>query len=137
MGSTGTQKERCGKNSFILQHLEKLGAVCEEIENGVQTLDKGEQLKLPPVLFATLGKDPKKKTLLVYGHLDVQPAHLSDGWHTEPFQLVEKDGKLYGRGSTDDKGPIVAWLNAIETMQAKKVEIPVNIKVLAAQHAIM
>ncbi|KAH7676157.1 CNDP dipeptidase [Aphelenchoides avenae] len=111
------------------QLLEKLGAVCEEIENGTQTLENGKTLKLPPVLFATLGNDPKKKTLLVYGHLDVQPAHKSDGWHTEPFELVEKDEKLYGRGSTDDKGPIVAWLNAIETMQSLKVEIPVNIKV--------
>ena len=48
-------------------------------------------------------QDPAKKTLLVYGHLDVQPAALEDGWDTEPFVLTEVDGKLYGRGSTDDK----------------------------------
>lgn len=49
-------------------------------------------------------KDPAKKTVLVYGHLDVQPALKEDGWHTDPFELTEIDGKLYARGSSDDKG---------------------------------
>ena len=39
----------------------------------------------------------------MYGHLDVQPAAKEDGWDTDPWLLTEKDGKLYGRGSTDDK----------------------------------
>jgi acetylornithine deacetylase/succinyl-diaminopimelate desuccinylase-like protein len=52
------------------------------------------------VIFGQLGKDPKKKTLVVYGHLDVQPAAKEDGWDTEPFELtVSRNGKkLYGRG---------------------------------------
>uniref|UniRef100_A0A183BVH7 M20_dimer domain-containing protein n=1 Tax=Globodera pallida TaxID=36090 RepID=A0A183BVH7_GLOPA len=54
-----------------------------------------------------MGNDKKKRTLLVYGHLDVQPAMLEDGWNTEPFELIEKEGKLFGRGSTDDKGPVL------------------------------
>lgn len=89
----------------------------------------GHKIPLPPVLFGTLGTDKNKKTLLVYGHLDVQPAKISDGWDTEPFKLIEKDGKLYGRGSTDDKGPVIAWMNAIEVLNDLKVDIPVNIKV--------
>lgn len=40
-----------------------------------------------------------------------------------------QNGKLYGRGATDDKGPIMAWLNAIEMFHSTKVDIPVNIKV--------
>ncbi|KAI6176900.1 Cytosolic non-specific dipeptidase [Aphelenchoides bicaudatus] len=108
--------------------LEALGVKCEQIKNGEQTLHDGRKIPLPPVLFGILGEDKNKKTLLVYGHLDVQPAKLSDGWHTDPFQLVEKDGKLYGRGSTDDKGPVIAWINAIEVLQALNVEIPINIK---------
>ena len=80
-------------------------------------------------MFANLGADPKKKTVLVYGHLDVQPAALNDGWDSEPFILTERDGKLYGRGSTDDKGPVLDWLNAIEAYNELKQEIPVNIKV--------
>lgn len=109
--------------------MEALGISCEQIENGQQILPDGQQLRLPPVLFGKLGEDPNKKTLLIYGHLDVQPAKLSDGWNTEPFQLIEKDGKLFGRGSSDDKGPVVGWLNAIETMQALNISIPVNLKV--------
>ncbi|CDW57643.1 cytosolic non specific dipeptidase, partial [Trichuris trichiura] len=82
----------------------------------------------PPILFADLGTDAKKKTVLVYGHLDVQPALKSDGWSTEPFELVEKDGKLYGRGATDDKGPVVAWINVLEAFQKTGIELPVNLK---------
>ena len=54
----------------------------------------------------------------------------SDGWDSEPFVLTERDGKLYGRGSTDDKGPVLDWLNAIEAYQELKQDIPVNIKVI-------
>jgi len=114
--------------SWTQKELERLGAVCEQIPNGIQKLPDGQEIPLPPVLFATLGTDKSKKTLLVYGHLDVQPAALSDGWDTDPFKLIEKDGKLYGRGSTDDKGPVIAWINAIEVMHELKIDIPVNIK---------
>jgi nonspecific dipeptidase len=110
------------------KELEKLGTKCEQIKNGKQKLQSGEEIDLPPVLFGTLGNDKSKKTLLVYGHLDVQPADKSDGWNTDPFKLIEIDGKLYGRGSTDDKGPVMAWINAIEVMQELKMDIPINIK---------
>ena len=55
--------------------MEKLGTQTELKGLGDQTLPDGSKLALPPVLLGTLGNDPKKKTLLVYGHLDVQPAH--------------------------------------------------------------
>lgn len=83
---------------------------------------------MPPILFGILGNDKNKKTLLVYGHLDVQPANKSDGWNTDPFKLIEIDEKLYGRGSTDDKGPVMAWINAIEVMKELNIDIPINIK---------
>lgn len=53
-----------------------------------------------------------------------------DGWDTEPFELVEKDGKLFGRGSTDDKGPVIGWVHAIEAYQATGALLPVNMKVI-------
>jgi nonspecific dipeptidase len=108
--------------------LKALGTTIELADVGNQVLHDGRTIKLPDVILGTLGKDPKKKTVLIYGHLDVQPAQKDDGWDTEPFTLVEKDGKLFGRGSTDDKGPVICWLHAIEGFQALGIEVPVNIK---------
>ena len=66
--------------------LKSLGATVEYADIGSQTLPDGSgQLKLPPVLLGQLGSDPAKKTLLIYGHLDVQPALKEDGWDYEPF----------------------------------------------------
>lgn len=79
--------------------------------------------------MGTLGNDSSKPTLCVYGHLDVQPAAVSDGWDTDPFVLTVKDDKLFGRGSTDDKGPAIAWLHAIEAYQKTNTELPLNLKV--------
>lgn len=53
----------------------------------------------------------------------MQPALKSDGWDTEPFDLVERDGKLFGRGSTDDKGPVLGWLHAINAYKAVGEEV--------------
>jgi len=105
-----------------------LGASIEYCDVGMQTLPDGSKLKLPPVLMGELGDDPNKKTLLVYGHLDVQPALKEDGWDYEPFVLTQDNGKLYGRGSTDDKGPVLGWVHALQAYQALGIEIPVNMK---------
>ncbi|RXG58355.1 Septin-4, partial [Armadillidium vulgare] len=101
------------------KRLEDLGSI---------TLPDGRQIPLPSVLFGQLGKDPSKKTVCIYGHLDVQPALKEDGWDTEPFELVEKDGKLYGRGASDDKGPVIGWIHAVEAYQKTGNDIPVNLK---------
>lgn len=59
----------------------------------------------------------------------MQPALESDGWAQSPWNLTRQpDGKLVGRGSTDDKGPVLGWLLAIETMQKAGIRIPVNLK---------
>lgn len=89
----------------------------------------GQKIQLSPVLIGKLGNDSSKTTICLYRHLDVQPADISDGWASEPFVLTEKNGKLYGRGSSDDKGPVLGWLNAIEAYQSTGTEIPVNLKV--------
>jgi len=115
---------------LVNEDLKKLGATTELFPNpaGEQTFQCGNKAAYPPIILGRLGTDPAKKTLLVYGHLDVQPAKLEDGWDSDPWTLEERDGKLYGRGSTDDKGPVIAWMNAIEAYQKNGVELPVNIK---------
>lgn len=108
--------------------LKKLGAEVEYVSVGMQELPNGTKIPLPPVLMGSLGKDAKKKTLLVYGHLDVQPALREDGWDYEPFVLTRENGKLYGRGSTDDKGPVLGWIHALQGFQACGIDLPVNMK---------
>ncbi|CAN8105884.1 unnamed protein product [Discula destructiva] len=111
---------------FLEKELKALGAEVELRPLGKQP--GKEHLDLPPVVVARYGNDKSKRTILVYGHYDVQPADKSDGWNTEPFTLtVQEDGKMLGRGSTDDKGPVLGWLNAIEAHQQAGVEFPVNL----------
>ncbi|KAL7265900.1 hypothetical protein RUND412_011570 [Rhizina undulata] len=91
--------------TFLEQELTALGASVEKREPGEQSDIPG--LQLPPILLARYGNNPDKKTILVYGHYDVQPAAKEDGWATEPFELtVDEKGRMFGRGSTDDKGPV-------------------------------
>ncbi len=65
-----------------------LGGKVEYADIGKQTLPDGKVIALPPVLMGQLGEDKSKKTLLIYGHLDVQPALKEDGWDTEPFEVI-------------------------------------------------
>lgn len=63
--------------------------------------------------------------------VDVQPALKSDGWDTDPFTLTPSptgNGALLGRGSSDDKGPLLGWLNVISAHVALGKELPVNLK---------
>lgn len=91
-------------------------------------LPDGQTLPMPPVILAELGNEPGKPTVCFYGHLDVQPARQADGWLTDPYTLTEVDGKLYGRGATDNKGPVLAWVNAVSAFRALGEDLPVNIK---------
>ncbi|CAG8951445.1 hypothetical protein HYFRA_00007361 [Hymenoscyphus fraxineus] len=115
---------RMGK--WLADELTALGAEVEQRPLGPQP--HKEYLELPPVVIARYGNDKNKRTILVYGHYDVQPAGKEDGWATEPFELtVDDKGRMFGRGSTDDKGPVLGWLNAIEAHQKAGVDFPVNL----------
>ncbi len=84
-----------------------------------------------PIVYAEwMGAGENAKTVLIYGHYDVQPADKGDGWHTEPFEPVVKDGIVYARGATDDKGQFFAHLKAAESLLKTEGRLPVNVKFL-------
>ena len=69
-----------------------------------------------PIVYGEKIIDPKKPTVLVYGHYDVQPADPLNLWNSPPFEPVIKDGKIFARGSCDDKGQFYMHVKALETM---------------------
>ena len=83
-----------------------------------------------PAIFAESPGAPDRPTILVYAHYDVQPPDPLDKWHTPPFTLTERDGRLYGRGVSDDKAPMLIALGAIAAFLAVEGRPPVNIKLL-------
>lgn len=68
------------------------------------------------------------RTMLIYNHYDVQPPEPLDLWESPPFEPSLRDGKLYGRGVADDKGPIASRLHAIDALLEQDGELPCNIK---------
>ena len=80
-----------------------------------------------PVVFGER-KGKSDKTLLIYNHYDVQPPEPLELWETPPFEPSLRDGKLYGRGVSDDKGHLVARLFAIDSILDADGELPCNLK---------
>jgi acetylornithine deacetylase/succinyl-diaminopimelate desuccinylase-like protein len=82
-----------------------------------------------PVVYAEKIIDPSKPTVLVYGHYDVQPPDPLELWHSGPFEPVIKDGRIYARGSADDKGQFYMHVKALEIL-TKTNSLENNIKFL-------
>jgi acetylornithine deacetylase/succinyl-diaminopimelate desuccinylase-like protein len=70
-------------------------------------------------------------TVLIYGHYDVQPAEPLELWTTPPFEPAVRDGRVYARGSVDDKGQLYLHIKALEAHLAARGSLPVNVIVLA------
>src|SRR5262249_30219867 len=77
---------------------------------------------------------PGKPTVFLYAHHDVQPVHQQDldagRWHSDPWRLTARDGRLFGRGSADDKAAISAQLGALASFLQTRGGLPVNVKML-------
>jgi acetylornithine deacetylase/succinyl-diaminopimelate desuccinylase-like protein len=83
----------------------------------------------PLVLAEWLGAEGAP-TVLVYAHYDVQPVGEEAAWRTPPFEPVVRDERMYGRGTSDDKGPMLAALGAIERLLDERARLPVNVRIL-------
>jgi acetylornithine deacetylase/succinyl-diaminopimelate desuccinylase-like protein len=82
----------------------------------------------PVVCGEWLGAGPDAKTILVYGHYDVVPADQAEGWESDPFDPVVRDGFLYARGASDDKGQLFTHVKALESYLRSSGSAPVNLK---------
>jgi len=93
--------------------------------------DKAEVMETEghPVVYGEKIIDPSTPTVLVYGHYDVQPPEPLELWHSGPFEPVIKDGKVYARGSADDKGQFYMHVKALEVMNSTN-SLQTNIKFL-------
>jgi acetylornithine deacetylase/succinyl-diaminopimelate desuccinylase-like protein len=116
-----TYKESVDKAAdFIVEYLEELS-----FENITKQETKGH-----PLIFAEYnGAGSNAPTVLFYGHYDVQPADPLEEWESEPFEPEVREGRLYARGASDDKGQVFMHLAVFEAFLKTDGVIPVNIKV--------
>lgn len=96
--------------------LEKLGFSVEVVET-----------KLHPVLLAERFGDPAWPHVVIYGHYDVQPADPFELWTSDAFEPTVRDGRIYGRGTADNKGPTVVHMTALSRVFAEHPDLPVNL----------
>ncbi|NLF24284.1 MAG: dipeptidase [Deltaproteobacteria bacterium] len=90
---------------WLGRHLQQIGFKSELLETSSK-----------PVVFAEYTGRPGKKTVLFYGHYDVQPVDPLDLWQSEPFSPELRDGRIYARGAQDNKGQLFAILKALEVL---------------------
>lgn len=107
---------QCGK--LLVELLEGIGVSARLIET------EGE----PVVYGERMCGNPDAKTILFYGHYDTQPAEPLDDWNTDPFEPVVKDGRIWGRGTADNKGQFLPHFFAVRSYLAVHGDLPVHVK---------
>jgi acetylornithine deacetylase/succinyl-diaminopimelate desuccinylase-like protein len=112
--------EECAK--LVTKILKKSG-----IHSEILRIKKG----VAPIVFAEVkSKNNPSKTLLFYNHYDVQPAEPFELWDDEPFSGKIKGNKIFGRGSSDDKGELITRIKAVEAFLKTEGDVPCNVKFL-------
>ncbi|MEM0367167.1 MAG: M20/M25/M40 family metallo-hydrolase [Candidatus Nitrosocaldus sp.] len=107
---------------------------CAGVLNGIMR-DAGLESRMirfedgNPIVYGEV-KGESSKTLLFYGHYDVQPAEPLDAWRYNPFSGIVTDDKVHGRGAADSKGNVIAVIKAIKAMLDLNGTLPLNVKVL-------
>ncbi len=96
------------------------------VEAGIET-EVHEVEGAGPIVVGQVRPRGAEKTLVCYGHYDVQPPEPLELWTSEPFSAEVREGKIYARGATDDKGSLFETVKAVEAYQAVRGELPVNL----------
>lgn len=131
----------------LQEHMQELARLCDQPSISAQGLGINECAHLVaetlgkrgiatrimetgghPVVYGEFGEGDR--TLLLYNHYDVQPPEPLELWDSPPFATVQRDGKIFGRGTSDDKGDIISRLAAIDAYRAVHGELPYRIKFL-------
>ena len=82
----------------VAEVVSRAADLLQQMGGDVRVLETGGH----PILHGRFDQSSDYPTVTVYNHLDVQPAEMSDGWHTEPFRFVQKEDRYWGRGTGDD-----------------------------------
>ncbi len=119
--------------SSIPSHKPDVEKAAAWIVNKLKAIGMTTAQQLPtdgnPVVYGSWDKAPGKPTVLIYAHYDVQPVKESE-WVNAPFAPVVKEGKVFGRGASDDKSGVMISIWAVEAMLSKDGKLPVNVKFL-------
>jgi acetylornithine deacetylase/succinyl-diaminopimelate desuccinylase-like protein len=104
---------------------------CEQMRQA--GLQKVEVLRIADSLPYAYGEwlnGPDRPTVFLYAHHDVQPINFAHQWKSDPWTLTRRDGRLFARGSADDKGAVAAQLGAVSAFLKTRGSLPVNVKML-------
>src|SRR5207248_10785248 len=110
---------------------ETASLTCEQMRRaGLQNVEVLRSGDSNPYAYGEWLGAPGKPTVFLYAHHDVQPTNFLEQWQSDPWTLTARAGRLYGRGSADDKGAISAQLGAVSAFLKPRGRLPVNLKML-------
>ena len=120
--------------SSLPEHADDVRQAAVWVENRMRSAGIEAVRILPtgghPVVYGEWLHAPEKPTVLIYGHFDTQPVDPLEAWETPPFEPTMKDGRVYARGASDDKGNMLIPILAAEALLESEGALPLNVKFL-------